>query len=56
MSVMTPGTITRVISTRRDAPLVRAKDAHYIDTTGIGAGPVVEQILAFMGRDRAAGR
>jgi cytidylate kinase len=40
----------RLDSTRRDAPLLRAPDAHYIDSTGTESGPVVEAILAFMGR------
>jgi cytidylate kinase len=37
-------------STRRDAPLLRAEDAHYIDSTGVEAEPIVEAILAWMGR------
>ncbi len=35
----------RLDSTRRDAPLVQAKDACYLDTTGLGADQVIGRIL-----------
>lgn len=47
----------RLDSTRVDAPLVRAKDAHYLDTTGLDAGAVLAALLTWIGRtDRSAGR
>ncbi len=35
-------------SQREHSPLVRAEDAHYIDTTGMGPGMVVETMLEYI--------
>lgn len=44
----------RLDSTRKDAPLIRAPGAHYVDSTGLGAEQVVAAILRWMGRADAA--
>jgi cytidylate kinase len=47
----------RLDRTRQDAPLLRAPDAHHLDSTGLDAEAVVESILTWMGRgDHDAGR
>ena len=38
----------RLDSTRSDAPLIRASDALYVDTTGMTAEAVVEQLLHYV--------
>jgi len=48
----------RLDSSRKDAPLLRAEGAHYLDTTGMTTDAVIDTILGWMngqGRKAAAG-
>lgn len=40
----------RLDTTRKDAPLLRADGAHYVDTTGMTTDMVVQAVLTLMGR------
>ncbi len=46
----------RLDSTRKDAPLLRAPDAHLVDSTGLSTEQVLERILRLMGRGDGEGR
>jgi cytidylate kinase len=45
----------RLDSTRRDAPLLQAADAHYLDTTGMTTEEVVGALYAWVRGDQVRG-